>query len=259
MLKRTEVRGVLLLLCSIALLCGASAPSAVAFVRPGVYLAMGDSLAAGWGASAPSQAYVPRVFAHLSAEGRSPISELVNLGVPGETTSSFLGGQLTQALEVIDNPTTVVRDVTLDIGANDLLGNPQCSIDPASSACPVQTNLTAILHALKHELRQNRETPRIAVLAYYNPWSGLPDPRAAPTDLALVGADRKIDCNASAAAIGLNDIIACTASPYGATVANAYPPFEGKAAQLVNPGDIHPNDAGYAVIARRFERALDER
>lgn len=73
MLKRTGVRGASLLLCAIALWCVASVPSAVAEGRPGVYLALGDSLAVGFGASAPAHAYVPRVFAHLrpSDERRS--------------------------------------------------------------------------------------------------------------------------------------------------------------------------------------------
>ena len=252
-----RVRAALLLLCAIALWCGASVPSAIAASRPGVYLALGDSLAVGFGASAPENAYVPRVFAHLQAERRSKISQLVNLGVAGETTSSFLGGQLGNALQVIDNPITDVRDVTLDIGANDLLGNPQCFMNPSS--CPIETNLTAILSALTRELQKDREKARIALLAYYNPWSGLPDPRAAPTDVALVGTDGKIDCDAGGSAIGLNDIIACTARRYGATIANAYPPFEGHAAQLVNAGDVHPNDAGYTVIARLFDRALAPR
>ena len=148
-----------------------------------------------------------------------------------------------------------MRDVTLDIGANDLLLNPRCYTNPAS--CPIESNLSRILRALTRELRKDRDQARIALLAYYNAWSGLPDPRAAPTDVALVGTDGKIDCDASGSAIGLNDIVTCTARRYGATVANAYTPFEGHAAQLVNAGDVHPTDAGYGVIAHLFDRALD--
>ena len=105
----------------------------------------------------------------------------------------------------------------------------------------------------------HHEHARIAILAYYNAWSGLGIPMSDMASLALVGADRKIDCGASGAAIGLNDMIACTARLYRVSVANAFPPFQGRAAQLVNPGDIHVNDAGHAVIAGLFDQALAPR
>jgi lysophospholipase L1-like esterase len=137
---------VFLLLCAIAVCWGAHVPAAAADARPGVYLALGDSLAAGFGANPAGDAYVPRVFAYLRAAGRPRVERVVNLGISGETTSSFLAGQLGQALQAINDPSTDVRYVTLDIGANDILFNPQCFASPLS--CPIEANLTTILTAL---------------------------------------------------------------------------------------------------------------
>ena len=43
---------------------------------------------------------------------------------------------------------------------------------------------------------------------------------------------------------------------FGASLADAYPLLQGHALQLVLPGDVHPNNAGYGVLARLFIHAL---
>jgi hypothetical protein len=123
-------------------------------------------------------------------------------------------------------------------------------------SCPIEANLTTILTALTGALAHEPGKARIAVLAYFNPFSGIPNPLADPTNVALLGTDGTIDCSASGPAIGLNDIIACTGRLFGASLADAYPLFQGHALQLVLPGDVHPNNAGYGVLARLFIHAL---
>ena len=97
-----------------------------------IYLALGDSLAWGEGATDRFEtAYVPHFYRFLRGDSHSRARELVNLAVGGETSESFITGwldpgpqrtpQLNQALAVIADPNTDVSVVTLDIGGNDLL------------------------------------------------------------------------------------------------------------------------------------------
>ena len=67
-----------------------------------VYLALGDSLVFGMGASDPATtAYVPLFHQFLVAEEDEDVV-LNNLGVPGETSTSFINvGQLAAALAQI--------------------------------------------------------------------------------------------------------------------------------------------------------------
>ena len=87
-----------------------------------VYVALGDSLAFGIGATDPATTgYVPLFFEFLEDEG--DVEVLTNLSVPAETSGSMIsGGQLAAAVATIADPDNDVEVVTLDIGGNDLLG-----------------------------------------------------------------------------------------------------------------------------------------
>ena len=85
-----------------------------------VYMALGNSLAVGVGATVPALGYV-RQFHEFLLDEEDDDLVLTNLGMSGETSSTFRGGQLTNALLTIADPDTDVEVVTLDIGGNDLL------------------------------------------------------------------------------------------------------------------------------------------
>jgi lysophospholipase L1-like esterase len=94
------------------------------------YLALGDSLAAGY-QSQPSVAgggYVDQLTGLM--QPADPGMQLMNLAVPGETTSSFLGSQLSGAEAFLHGHQGHVRLVTIDIGGNDIAGCP-----PGDTAC----------------------------------------------------------------------------------------------------------------------------
>jgi len=239
------------------------------------YLALGDSLAYGIGATDPATGgYVPR-FADFLKDGED-IESLSNLSVPGETSDSMIGnGQLAAAVSAINNPDADVEIVTLDIGGNDflgLLGAEPCATDPSGQACQAAVaaalggfagNYTIIVETLVAALDEDEINEVMFVMTYYNPFSGTGSPMEPLTEAALLGIDGVVDCSAVAvnpANSGLNDMITCIGESAGATVVDVKPQFDGNALALTHiaTGDIHPNDAGYAVIADEFVQSFED-
>lgn len=235
-----------------------------------VYLALGDSLAAGAGASQPSQtAYVPLVFNALRTEAASPYREsglaLVNLGVSGETTTSMLagGGQLDKALAEIESRRddgiagNEVVVITIDIGANDfipLVETPSpCLPNPLAGACQdaarlaldtFRSNFADIMRRLRSAA--GPEVPMVAV-GLYNPLSGAGGPFGGLGDTVVQV------FNGTMASVAREADIQ-------AKVAEIFPLFQGKGPQLTHiedlPPDIHPNDSGYYQMAQAVLAAL---
>jgi lysophospholipase L1-like esterase len=249
-----------------------AAPAAA--VRPrAIYLALGDSLAVGDGASIPARtAYVPRLANYFSGTSHGATTDLVNLAVGGENTGSFIGGQLGPAMAAIGDPSTDVARVTLSIGGNDLgdlLSTPPCSTDPTGPACgfavftalsAVGANYPVILGSLQAALAADPGQEKVFVLTLWNVYGGTGSPLEAPVDFALLGSDLTVDCAANAVdptRIGLNDLITCIGMALGAVVVDLYPVIGDDSLTFthIGVGDIHPNDAGYALIASAHERA----
>ena len=159
---------------------------------------------------------------------------------------------------------SAIRLVTLDIGGNDLLALPRtepCASAPTGEACRqtviatlarFEDNYRTILERLTRALRESAPDARLLVLTYYNPFSGTGVELEVAGDGALLGDDRRIDCDAARvpANRGMNDILSCVASEFGAEVVDGYPPFVGRGTELslILSYDIHPNDAGYAAL-----------
>jgi lysophospholipase L1-like esterase len=267
------MRRVLILLASVSLTVGLAAPVAATRPTPTVYIALGDSLAWGDGASVPTHTgYVPRLAGYFQGASHGGADELINLGVGGTTTGQLLSGQVLQALAIIGNPATDTRVVTISVGGNDLLNlindpNDPCLADAGSTACQlllfaamtgVATNMPQILWALQGALAADPGIEKIFVLLPYNAFNGTGHPLEALIGQAMRGNDMAIDCAANAnpanvGLVGLDDILACTAASFGAVVVDSYPLFEGRTLQLTHMGEgfnVHPNDAGYEVIAK---------
>ena len=114
-----------------------------------IYLALGDSVAANTGVDAAELGYVSRFHALLESRDETTYG-MVNLGISGETSGTLLnGGQLAEA-EQLDRK---VAYVTIDVGANDLLGHlasPVCSEDVLAPEC--QERIEATLSAYERNL-----------------------------------------------------------------------------------------------------------
>lgn len=240
----------------------------------GTYLALGDSLAVGVGASRPELGYVGRLFEALTAadDARPRVTRLQSLAVSGETSTSMIRtGQLVAALDAIATADPPASLVTLDIGGNDLLrllDTDACASAPLGAEClqllsltldDFEANFRQIVGELLAALDQHAPDTPLAVMTYFNAFSGTDDDHEAAGELALLGTDGRLDCRSTDPdARGMNDIIACVAVEMGAVAVDIHPRFTGLGLELTHIGaqDIHANDRGYAVIAELFLAGL---
>ncbi len=245
---------------------GPSATPPAAAAGVGTYLALGDSLSYGNGASdRDSTAFVPLVAKGLGA------SELINLGVPGDTSADLLAGPLDEGISEIQRrrsdgiPGNEVSVITLEIGGNDLLNlyfdlvvpgvcpnlteglaNPKCVAGLQAALDEYGPNLHEALARLKDA------APDIPVflLTIYNPFSGGSQNIDEVAKLALEGEP------GTPFPEGLNDIIRSEGQAAGVQVVDIYPLFLGKASQYIYRDLIHPNDTGYKVMAGAVLEAM---
>lgn len=205
-----------------------------------VYLALGDSIAAGVGASpAADRGYAALLADHLDARFGGPVRR-VNLAVPGETTGSMLtGDQLARAVRAIvaaRRTGVEIGAVTLTIGANDLLraGSTRGLRDAALAT--IRANLATILGDLHGALTSPGAAPAAALVV-----TGYYDPTESPRD---------IDGSDGWWLALLDATLAEQARAVGARWVDVAAAFGERTRELTwYPRDIHPTDEGHAVIA----------
>lgn len=226
---------------------GTSAPGSV------FYVALGDSLAANVGVTRARDGYVSRVHNQLQIrDGRD--YGLRNFGVSGETSGTMIrSGQLDAAIAFIRaNP---VAYITIDIGANDLLGHlgsSDCSVAITAPACrgrladsfaSYRQNLPIIFG----RLREAAPGATIVFMRSYNPFSFGFDGVAFEQDSTAILDD-------------FNDLAAGVATEYGILVADAFTPMLGTTGTTTHmfdtPPDIHPIAIGYDILAAAIVDAL---
>jgi len=234
-----------------------------------LYIALGDSLSAGAGASdRDSTAFVPLVHAALGGN-----VGLLNLGHSGDDSEELIQhGHLHAAIAEIgarngdSSPDNDVILVTLEIGGNDLLDLYFDLVVPG--VCPNVTEalrkpvcvdalrqtldgFTPNLRDTIARLRQADSDLRIVLLTLYNPFSGSAITAFEPiADLSLEGAPD------TSFPEGLNDLIRVEAQASGVILADLQPLFAGKGREYIALDLIHPNDAGYGVMANAILAAI---
>jgi len=248
-------------------------------------LALGDSIAFGQDETLVTQiqsgTYRPEDFASgyvdLFATRLATLSagiDTVNYSCPGETTATFIAGgcwlrstfgplplhdnyppatsQLAVTLKFLREHRGEVSPITLTLGADDFLvpflivcgGQIDCltqNFSVRDILAQARVNLDAILTALRRAAPESE----IIMLRYYNPFDFEPGP------LGLVS---------NAIVTGLNEVIVEVAAAKGARVADAFTPINlGPQPETLCMltlvcmfGDVHPTEAGYAVIAEQF-------
>jgi lysophospholipase L1-like esterase len=197
------------------------------------YMALGDSLAAGWGAQPATQGYVYRLY-QKGIFAAVPDTLFANAAVPGATSGDVLAHQVPLAV------TRFSPDVvTLTVGGNDLLAI-LAGADPGIVLAQFQGNLFGILATLCGSLPD----AEILVSNLYT-ISGIP------------GADQVVPI--------FNQIVAGVAGQFvqqcDVRVADVYTAFLGNDGLLLiqrngaGQFEVHPTNAGYRVMAEAFENA----
>jgi lysophospholipase L1-like esterase len=239
------------------------------------YLALGDSLAFGFQRGKfqqeiASSSYDPASFNTgyvddfaAMLRGIRPHSQVVNFSCAGETTATLIGGncpfhnasrplalhndypitstQLAAAVDFLSSHRGRVGPITIDIGGNDVqnLFLATCNKDIACTQArlpgvlaQVRTNLDEILDTLNDA----SSSSEIILLTADNPF------------VVVVGEP------SSQVVQALNATLTGVAHAHGVRVADGYTALSTPAeicalTFMCTQGDIHPTDAGYAVLA----------
>lgn len=199
------------------------------------YIALGDSLAAGYGATPTTQGYAYLLY-QKGTYDQATNTIFANAAVPGATSADVLAYQV---------PPTITRFqphvVTLSVGGNDaisVLGG----ADPREVTLQFRDNLAKILCGLRSALPQ----ARIYVSNLYD----IPE----ITSNVRGGLDLIINFNL---------VIAGTAQACGAKVADVFSEFSGRTGLLLiersgaGQLEVHPTNAGYRAMAAAFEAAAE--
>jgi lysophospholipase L1-like esterase len=226
-----------------------------------LYIALGDSLSAGVGASS----YTEKGFVGLVHDELGPEYALLNLGIAGDTSRQLIEeGPLSRAIAEIgarnydEDEGNDVRAVTLEIGGNDLLDlffdlvlpgrcpsvseglqTPECVQALEETLDAYEPNLDLILD----RLREADPQLSIFLMTLYNPFSG---GSALLDELGELSLEGMPDTPFPE---GLQDIIRRQAEANDVRLVEVYPLFEGKAREYIASDTIHPNDTGYRVMA----------
>lgn len=255
------------------------------------YIALGDSLAFGEyrfqdNPSNGDRGYVGPYADYLAQFNGGVRPAVINLGVDGETTTTFLNGgpsgpgivpgEPAYSLNTNYQPpypsqnslllTTIAAEMaagntigalTIQLGANDifiLTQNPTFFTKSPSEQqglvngvlMMVQSNLATLLAELKVQV----PGANLVLLGYYDPFAPFAhDPTSPLYAIAQISAP---------AIRGLDQVIAAEASAFGGRYVDLYTPFLGHelaytdVANPAIPGNVHPTVAGYAAIVAQL-------
>jgi len=197
------------------------------------YMALGDSLAAGYGATPTTQGYAYQLY-QKGVYDQAVNTIFANAAVPGATSMHMLQYQVPQAIGIFTPDV-----ITISIGGNDLI-QVLGGADPAAVLGQFQDNLINILCSLRASLPQAR--------IYIGNQYDIPEiTSAVPGGPQLIA--------------GFNAIVAGVATACQVSVADVFSEFEGKSGLLLierngaGQFEVHPSNAGHRALAAAFERA----
>jgi lysophospholipase L1-like esterase len=210
---------------------------------PGVYIALGDSVAAGIGSSLPRSRGNAAIVAGWLEQLSGSTVPLENLAVPGETAASFIdAGQLQRFRDSaarIQATGVPIAAVSVSLGGNELLDlNSTGLSDRQAGLDAFRTRYAEALVAIRDAIGD--DTP-LVVTTVYDPTGG--DPTIQHSDSWWIEQ--------------FNSVIRQTAESQQALVADVAGRFSDRMAELTHyPFDVHPTNAGHRVIAQAIWSAL---
>ena len=260
------------------LVAGPTSTAGAAAATPVYDLALGDSLAAGTGASTTANRYVNVLYEHELS--RFPTLQLVNIACGGATTTSMINGpgcsyttgtQLGDAEAFLRAHPRQVALVTIDIGANNVDG---CQTGSTISASCVQSGLTHITTELPEILDGLAAAyPGVAVygMDYYDPFLGewISGPTGQAVAQQSVGELQVLNAlltqlyasggsaTADPATLFQSTDFAPTGSYLGVTEPQNVADICNWTLFCSGGGNIHANDTGHALVAQSFAQVVD--
>lgn len=229
----------------------AATPGPSSGIPGGVYVAMGDSVAAGLGASQPAATGYAALVRDALDDRYGNDVRLENLAVAGHSTDDVIEQEIPQARGILASEEVTL--ITLTLAGNDLyaeLTHPDCVDDPASPACPLKEALDGIeanLDTILSDLRAAAGPDMPVIVTTY------------PNFFSIPG--HPLEQRAGYALRRLNEVIRASAGRHGALVAELETAFDGWADELTHvmetPMNPHPNDAGHRLIAEAVMEALE--
>jgi lysophospholipase L1-like esterase len=226
---------------AIALLLSGIMPVQAEARVPAVYVALGDSLAAGQTPNSQIDAGYSDLIAQELSRHQPVAFYTKNLAFPGFTTEDVLKRiQSPEAKGALASASII----TLSAGANDLL--PLIQSNPAEGTLAFQQiqanfalNKARInLETIMAELNKAAPQADVYVMGYYFPYPHV-------RDTQKEGTGKQLD--------QLNAILKQSAEKAGAEFVSVAEAF-GKNAKdkIPNPADVHPNIKGYQTMANAF-------
>lgn len=211
---------------------------------PGIYIALGDSIAAGVGSSLPRVRSYPAVVHQWMEDHADATVPFSNLAVPGETAASFMeDGQLEQFRSEVARAREgqiPIHAVTLSLGGNEILAVSDAGLEDREEAlASFRTNLEQAVEAIRQEI--GPDVP-LVLTTYYD----------------LTAGDASIMFTDSWWIEQFNTAIREVAAGSDAVVAGVQQTFEGRIDELTYyPDDVHPTNQGYLAIAQQVWQALE--
>ena len=242
------------------------------------YLALGDSLSTGGGATS-GQGYVNDVYA--AEKSIIPGLQLVNLGCAGDSTTRMIhgglchsyttGNQLGDAEAFLASHVGTVKFVTIDIGGDDVDG---CAPNGVINNTCVQNGLQAVVTNMQTILRGLRgaggNVP-IVGMTYYDPWLSyyLTGPSGQQTATASLALLHQLNSELRSAFKQHHARVAAVQKAFDSWDMALTGSFNGQTlpqdvanicnwthmCDPMNP-TVHTNDTGHALIATAFESRL---
>jgi lysophospholipase L1-like esterase len=230
----------------LALLVGAAPATAqpwTTFDSDARYVALGDSISAGYGVTPATQGFPYQLY-HSGVIDKLNNTLFAMMAVPGALSGDVLNYQVPQVKRFLHETGIPHRQVvTLLIGGNDMFQIME-GADPAVIMKTLGTNLFQIISTLKSEIAN----VEIYVGTMYDPQLPVPGEK----DLILA----------------CNEVITGVVSAFKAnsvSLVDLYSAFEGRNGLLLNEKhgsgatEAHPTSAGHQVIADTFAAAIRRR
>ncbi|WP_239589560.1 SGNH/GDSL hydrolase family protein [Metabacillus crassostreae] len=216
-------------------------------------VSLGDSITMGWGIDNQDPNTItqsPSAFPFLIGNSHN---EVLNVSYPGWTSLDLLNavshGNAKEKLQQADV-------VTLNIGANDLLqainlqeliksgkslSDPAVVTEIKANVAAATGQITNSLSLIINVIKQETDAP-ILLYSLYNPFGpDTTDPQSISSQLHLVGNSITESVNTYV----YNPMANNTGSHY----LDSYSAYDGKQAEYIIPGDIHPNKVGQQILA----------